>query len=296
MASLLFLCITFVSALRLVSSSSICPPQSHLFLNRIQHQCPVEISPSPAIEVDGDSLERALGSNWRNTYASVLFYSYWCPFSHGVRPTFDTLSSMFPQVRHLAVEQSSAMPSVFSRYGIHSLPSIVMINQTGKVRYHGPKDLTSLVHFYKSITGLEPVEYFTEDQSSTLGSGEKSLLQLWRESSTEVILAREPYLIFSILFLCLRAVLYLFPEMLSRLKAFWFSYIPRLNLEIFGETSQLLEHALHVIDVKRVWSKPKLCKTRNFHQGAKNAHVWASSLASVSLGESSSARGSPAVE
>nr|DAD27176.1 TPA_asm: hypothetical protein HUJ06_028644 [Nelumbo nucifera] len=225
---------------------------------------------SPFFKADGEFLERVLSSSQRNMYTSVLFYGSWCPFSQGLRSTFDTLSSMFPQVTHLAVEQSSAMPSVFSRYGIHSLPSIVIVSQTGKLRYHGPKDLASLVHFYKSITGLKPVDYFTEDCSSTLGS-EKSLLQFWGGSSTRDILAREPYLMFSILFLCLRAIVYFFPGMLSRLKAFWVLYVPRLNLGIFGETSQLLERALHVIDMKRVWSKLRLCKTRNFHKGAKNA-------------------------
>ncbi|KAF8403978.1 hypothetical protein HHK36_012088 [Tetracentron sinense] len=103
--------------------------------------------------VDKESLDRALSSSQRNVYTAVLFYASWCPFSHGVRSTFNVLSSMFPQIRHLAVEQSSAMPSVFSRYGIRSLPSILMVNQTARVWYYGAKDLCSLVHFYKRITG-----------------------------------------------------------------------------------------------------------------------------------------------
>ncbi|KAL1060902.1 hypothetical protein V6Z11_1Z061500 [Gossypium hirsutum] len=31
---------------------------------------------------------------------------------------FDIIGSMFPQLEHLAVEESSASPSIFSRYGI----------------------------------------------------------------------------------------------------------------------------------------------------------------------------------
>lgn len=61
-------------------------------------------------KIDGETLDRALSSKPTNLYTVVLFYASWCPFSHGVRANFDVLSSMFPQIRHLAVEQSSAMP------------------------------------------------------------------------------------------------------------------------------------------------------------------------------------------
>ena len=50
----------------------------------------------------------------------------------------------------------------------------------------------------------------------------------------------------------------------------------------------MLGRFLYMIDVQRVWAKLKLCKIRNFREGAKSARVWASSLASVSLGETSS--------
>lgn len=43
--------------------------------------------------------------------------------------------------------------SVFSRHGIPSFPSILIVNQTSRVRYHGPKDFLSLVQFYQKITG-----------------------------------------------------------------------------------------------------------------------------------------------
>ncbi|XP_043693702.1 5'-adenylylsulfate reductase-like 7 [Telopea speciosissima] len=291
-AFIIFLCISALSLLCLASSSSVCPLESHLFLRNLQSQCPTSISPSPHIEVDGESLDRALSSLQKNLITAVLFYASWCPFSHGVLPTFDALSSMFPQIRHLAVEQSSAMPSVFSRYGIHSLPAILFVNQTTSVQYYGPKDLSGLVQFYKRITGLEPVAYFTVDQPSSFG-GDNTLLQLGNQSSEKEILRREPYLVLAVSFLCLRAFLYIFSEMLSCLKAFWISYIPHLNLGVFGETSQLLGRLRHMFDVKRVWNKLRLSKTRNFQKSAKNARVWASSLTSVSLGESSSARPTP---
>lgn len=63
------------------------------------------------MQVDGDSLDRLMALNHGNAYMSVLFYASWCPFSRDVRPKFDMLSSMFPQIQHLAVEHSQALPS-----------------------------------------------------------------------------------------------------------------------------------------------------------------------------------------
>jgi len=86
----------------------------------------------------------------------------------------------------------------------------------------------------------------------------------------------------------MKAFVCFFPVFVSRIKAFLAMHVLRLNLGIFGEWNHLLERVLHVIDLKKLWSKLRLCnKTRNFQKGAKNARVWAS-LASVSLGESSS--------
>ncbi|KAJ8645129.1 hypothetical protein MRB53_006877 [Persea americana] len=284
---LLLLCIFAVSALRFASGSSLSPPQPPLFITALQFQCPLSVVPSAPVEVDGESLDRILSSNQKNSYTSVFFYASWCPFSRSTKATFDVLSSMFPQITHLMLEESSVMPVVFSRYGVHSLPSILMVNRTSRLRYSGSKDLSSLVHFYKRITGFEPVQYFALDHPGSLAY-EKSPL-VWNSSLKE-ILRREPYLVFSLLFLCLKVFLYFFPGILSRVIAFWVSYGSHLNLGIVGETSQLLERVLHVFNLKKVWSKLRLCKVRNFHNGAKNARVWASSLASVSLGESSSIR------
>lgn len=125
----------------------------------------------------------------KSAYYSVFFSASWCPFSSNARPIFNTLSSMFPQIKHLAVEESSSMPryvksycthyiccikvymicflsmktvfaisshmlcSVFSRYGIHSFPAILLANGTMMVRYRGSKDIDSLVNFYKKTTG-----------------------------------------------------------------------------------------------------------------------------------------------
>ncbi|XVF56883.1 hypothetical protein PTKIN_Ptkin06aG0156100 [Pterospermum kingtungense] len=288
----LLLYITAFYSIRCVLGSSICPHEADLFIRNLQFQCSPSISPIPPLEVDGNFLDRTLTSKQKNGYTSVLFYASWCPFSCIVRPKFDILSSMFPQLEHMAVEESSASPSIFSRYGIHSLPSILIVNQTSMVRYRGPKDLPSIVQFYEKTTGLEPVQYVAESEPVISGDHNKNMIQLWNESSSMEMVKREPYLAFAVLFLCLKVLLSMLPEVVSRLKAFWVSYAPHLNLEIFGETSQLFSRALNMVDVRRVWTKLRLCKTRNFHRGAKSAHVWASSLASVSLGESSSSRSS----
>ncbi|KAB5512178.1 hypothetical protein DKX38_029237 [Salix brachista] len=270
------------------SALSVCPKESALSLLHIQSQCPVSISPNSPVQVDGKFLNRALTSKQRNAYTSVLFYASWCPFSSSMLPKFEMLSSMFPQIKHLALEQSSAFPSIFSRYGIHSLPSILIVNQTSKVQYSGPKNLQSLAQFYKKTTGLEPVQHFTKDDSTTITEGhEQSIMQPWNKPSLEGLTKSEPYLVLATLFLCFRVLLYVYPKAISHIMVFYVSYVPHFNLEIFGETSQLFGRILHMVDVRRIWTKLRLFKTSNFHERAKNCPVWASSLASVSLGESS---------
>lgn len=136
------------------------------------------------------------------------------------------------------------------------------------------------------FVGLDPEVDLTENQLSYSKTDDQRISQPWNKAtSMKELFIKEPYLLLSVMFLFLKACLYSFPGIISQLMALWFAYIPHLNLEIFGESRQLLGRALHMIDVKRVWSKLKLCKSRNFHKGAFSARVWASSLASVSLGE-----------
>ncbi|XP_059647325.1 5'-adenylylsulfate reductase-like 5 isoform X1 [Cornus florida] len=289
---LLFICICAVYALRRVSSSSIsmCPHQSSLFINALRFQCPLSFPPNSPLQVDGDFLDRTLTSIRGNVQTSVLFYASWCPFSRTAHSKFEALASMFPQIDHLAVEQSSAMPSVISRYGIHGLPTILIVNQTSRTRFCGSKDLRSLVKFYEKTTGFEPVQNAHVAQPIKLRNSEKFVMQSWTGSSLNKILAREPYLVLSTLFICLRILVHVCPKAMSHFKGFWVSFVSHFNMEMFGGGSQILGRVVHLIDAKRAWTKLKLCKTRNFHDGAKNARVWASSLTSVSLGEASSSR------
>ncbi|GER50686.1 5'-adenylylsulfate reductase-like 5 [Striga asiatica] len=320
---LLLMCVFMESAMSAgFASSSICGVDYKPFLHNLNSRCPFAdpFSSSPielviiyifivdtlrvinlvgllnallivefSFVVDDESLERVMSSSLKNEYTAVLFYVSWCPFSSIFQSKFSILSSVYPQIKHVMVDQSSAMPSVFSRYGIHSVPTLLIVNQTTRMRYHGHKNLQSLKDFYKRSTGMDPLVDMVENTSKSAESG-KSVPQLWNRASFEETFLREPYLVLSVVFIFLRAFLYIYPEIASRLLALWTAYIPHLNLEIFGESKQLLGHILHLIDVKRIWSKLKICKTRNFHRGARNARVWASSLASVSLGEASSSR------
>lgn len=140
--------------------------------------------------------------------------------------------------------------------------------------------------------GLDPVVDMVEDASLSLESDQKAF-NLWNgASSLKELFSREPYLVLSIVFVLSRAFFYLFPEIAPHIVAIWVAYVPHLNMPIFGDSRQLIYRVLHLFDVKRIWYKLKLCKSRNFHRGARNARVWASSLASVSLGETaSSSRG-----
>lgn len=142
------------------------------------------------------------------------------------------------------------------------------------------------------VSGLDPVIDVTESQIAYKADGRKAF-QRWKGSSLKELLSSEPYLVLSVAFLLFRASVYFLPGLVARAVALWAAYIPHLNMGIFGDSRQLLGRVFHVMDPKRAWNKLKLCKTRNFHKGARNARVWASSLTSVSLGETSAARVSP---
>lgn len=138
------------------------------------------------------------------------------------------------------------------------------------------------------VSGLGPVAYFPGDQPFDM----VKRVHIRAENRTaKEILRQEPYLALSVLFLFFKAFAYVSPEIWSQLKALWLSYVWHANwAAIFGGWSHLLKRALHAVDLKRLWSKLTISKRRNFQKGACNARAWASSLTSVSLGESGSSR------
>eukprot|EP01018_Ginkgo_biloba_P007501 Gb_37627 [translate_table: standard] len=254
---------------------------------------------SRVTELDEVSLERALDivKTDIGTYMAVLFYASWCPFSKACRPVFDVLSSMFPSIHHVAVEESALRP----RYGVHSFPSLFLQNQTSRMRYHGLRQLESLVDFYKNITGMEPVspDFLAQGMSSRLsGLGMSKSIESgehcpysWAKSP-EKILQQDTYLILAILFLVLRMLHFLFPKILLWVKQLWKRHVWPVNVAIVRENPPtFLEQILFIFNLNRIRSSLKFCKTGNFQEGAMNARAWAStSLASVSLGEGSSSK------
>ncbi|KAL6842133.1 hypothetical protein ACP4OV_028112 [Aristida adscensionis] len=232
----------------------------------------------PAEEVNGEQLIKELGST--EEYTAVLFYASSCPFSQEMRPLFDDLSSMFPRIKHLAVEQSNVMPAILSRYGVRSLPSVIIAHGSYAFWPIGSKDLDSLVSFYTAVTGQEPVAFLGPRKWSRL---QNTHTKLWTCSVSETM-KKEPYLAFSIMFICLRIFLFFFPKFFVFVNGFWIQYFRHINLGILAKLSQLLECVPNAVDVRKIWSKWRLIV------GARNARVWASSLTSVSLGGQSSPR------
>ncbi|KAM0006307.1 putative Thioredoxin domain, 5'-adenylylsulfate reductase-like protein [Helianthus debilis subsp. tardiflorus] len=264
-----------------VSSSTSCS-RLKPFVYDLQLQCPTTVMYTWPIEMNGESLDKILSSNQVNTYVAIMFYASWCPFSRNLQPKFDALSSMFPQIKHVMVEQSLVQPITFSKHGVHSVPSVLLVNRTTRMRFHGPKDLHAFVHFYQKATGLEPVMDLTKDPI-IFSENKSTIPESHNKTQLKNIISSEPYLIFSMFFLFTKTLLYLYPNMVSNIVALWLANIPHLNLSIFGESRQHLARVLQLVDFKRVFSKLKL---------VRSARAWTSSLASFSFCKASSFRAS----
>lgn len=74
--------------------------------------------------VNGEELLRMLSGKEEHT--TILFHALWCPFSQRIKLVFDDLSSIFPRVKHLAVEESNIMKAILSRYHVCALPSEII--------------------------------------------------------------------------------------------------------------------------------------------------------------------------
>ncbi|PUZ36492.1 hypothetical protein GQ55_9G042400 [Panicum hallii var. hallii] len=255
------------------------------FLDAVGSRCPfVRIEPSPPLEVSGEAVDTELNLRRRGASYSILFYAAWCPFSSKFRPIFQALSTMYPQIHHFAVEESSATP----RYGVRGVPAILLVNETTMVRYRGSKDLSSLVDFYKETTGLDPIAHLDIVQQE--GRGNLRSIMPWDRSLHEMA-NDEPFLLLAVLFIILKVAAHFIPVAMSHLRAFLVVRVQNLNLGIRRGSNQLLDRALNVLDVRRLWSKLRLSnKATDLRKGASNARAWASSFTSVSLGEPSSSR------
>jgi thiol-disulfide isomerase/thioredoxin len=81
----------------------------------VYHDCSRKVNVQLLMEMlqlNETALEKALDLVHSNngTYIAVLYYAAWCPFSRELRPVYDVLSSVFPSIHHVAVEESSVRP------------------------------------------------------------------------------------------------------------------------------------------------------------------------------------------
>nr|DAD21967.1 TPA_asm: hypothetical protein HUJ06_023430 [Nelumbo nucifera] len=242
--------------------------------------------------------ERALNLVHKNghEYISLLFHASWCPFSRACRPTFSILSSLYPSIRHLAVEESSIRPSILSRYGVHGFPTLFLLNSTMRVRYQGSRTLNSLVAFYNDVTGIKPASLDGTslekiENPSNLAYLEDPDLEgcpfSWARSP-ENLLRQETYLALATTFVVLRLLHFLLPTLLAFVQHAWRRYVQNASLmSLWKYPLAYLKHAIHVFNVPK-----EPCKRNNLQEGAMSARAWASkSLASVSIGDSSSSKG-----
>ncbi|XP_078429941.1 5'-adenylylsulfate reductase-like 5 [Wolffia australiana] len=220
-------------------------------------QCSVWLEDLLPVGVSEDTIDRLLkGDGVRKTLYAVLFHAHWCPFSRSTWSAFATLSSIFPDIRHLTIEESAASPSLFSRLGVLSLPAILLINGSTSVRYHGPKDITSLSGFYERA--------FSQRPKPELSGGLD--VEPWRP--TGEFLRREPYLAFSLAFLFMRVVVFAISGVLHRLGTAFLAFSRRVAER-------------QVSEMRRICCNLRI-RNKHLWRRADNARFWASSLASVS--------------
>ncbi|KAJ6791745.1 5'-adenylylsulfate reductase-like 3 [Iris pallida] len=244
------------------------------------------------MEGDEVALQRAVNLVYRNKdeYVAVLFHASWCSFSKICRPNFDIMSSLFPAIRHFAFEESVIRPSILSRYGVHGFPTLFLLNSTMRVRYHGSRSINSLVGFYSDVTGAKPALLYSTamkkvDPSSIPKLDEDTDQEncpfSWARSP-EKLLQQDTYLALASSFVLLRLLYFLLPKLNSCVERTWRRRMQLASLMSLWDYFQKAKQGLSsLIPHKR----------SNLQEGALNAKAWASkSLASVSIGESSSVR------
>ncbi|OAY70263.1 5'-adenylylsulfate reductase-like 3 [Ananas comosus] len=229
----------------------------------------------------------------------VLFYASWCPFSKICMPNFQSLSLLFPSIRHFAFEESVIRPSILSRYGVHGFPTLFLLNSTMRVRYHGARTINSLVAFYNDVTGINPAlsHSMPVERIEDLLTGDEVKEDIVQENcpfswarSPEKLLQQDTYLALAICFVLLRVLYFLLPKLKTALKRIWRRHTRFASLMNLGHYFEArMEQA------KQVFGRLNPCKRSNLRNGAMNATKWAwasKSLASVSIGEPSSGRAS----
>ncbi|XP_073143226.1 5'-adenylylsulfate reductase-like 4 isoform X2 [Henckelia pumila] len=249
------------------------------------------------IEGDDAVLQKALHRAHKNQdYTALLFYASWCPFSGNFKPSFSVLSSIFPSIPHLAIEEAAVRPSILAKYGVHGFPALLLVNSTGHIRYHGSRTLESLIFFYADITGIKMASHNGVSLDGIRFSGYHGKQHLIQEicpfpwaKSPENLLHQETYLALATIFVILR-LLYFASQMLKECHLTWKKYIAHNRLKNLWVNP--MAYFDGVIQLCKHLKKP--CKNSNLQEGAKNAKAWASkSLATVSFGDANSSHDVP---
>ncbi|KAK9096271.1 hypothetical protein Sjap_021768 [Stephania japonica] len=229
----------------------------------------------------------------RHEYVAVLFYASWCPFSRNLKPTFTVLSSLFPSIRHFAVEESAIRPSILSKYGVHGFPTIFLLNSRMRARYHGSRTIDSLVDFYGNVTGIKSLSFGKSSLEKLRKSSNIAKVKDTKQEncpfswarSPENLLQQERYLELASIFILLRLLYILLPKVVEHAQYAWRPQLTNVNF------MNLWWHFLSCLDraVDACKTLKDRCKLRNLHSRAKNVKAWVSkSLASVSIGGASS--------
>ncbi|CAN1345805.1 5'-adenylylsulfate reductase-like 4 [Linum perenne] len=251
-------------------------------------------------EGDEVSLQRAMDLVFKGRleYVAVFFYAAWCPFSKAFKPKFPLLASLYPSIPHIAVEESAIRPSMLSKYGVHGFPTLLLLNSTMRVRYHGSRTLSSLVTFYNDVAGhtitlpdkaLLSKVWHPSSHGKLDSSSRESCPFSWPRSP-EKLLRQETYLALASAFVLSRLLYLIFPGLIAFSRLVWRRQIhyPRIG-NILDHPRAFLKDVVHAF---KCLVDP--CKKSNLQEGAMNARAWASkSLATVSIGEASSSRAAP---
>lgn len=174
---------------------------------------------SRVTEVNGTTLESALQKlkTQDNMYVAVLVHARWCPFSRSLRPMFDSLSSAFPSICHLVVEEAALQSSAFSQSEVHSFPALFLHNKTARVRYHGFRTVDGIGQFYEDFTGLGPLKQSNRGTDGRASPSKKREPEL-SATPLERVLHDDVYLMLATIFLVLRVLCFLLPGLLSIVK------------------------------------------------------------------------------
>lgn len=123
---------------------------------------------------------------------------------------------------------------MLSRYGVRAFPTLFLVNSTMRVRYHGSRTMSSLVMFYKEVTGTNPVSVdaislktmqdtvniIENESENEKDTEQEDSLFLWARSPDR-LLHEDTCLAFASTFVILRLFFFLLPKLNACVKQAW---------------------------------------------------------------------------